>query len=128
MATVSLFKENQALLLICTPAMSGKLNPWICIHSDRASRARCAGTSTTTLDVVPFSPTISIGSITVVPVVAALVKPDANAATVRFATTRCSLAPSRRRATDARRSRRLSGVGILLTVGADQYIAVNRNT
>jgi hypothetical protein len=72
MATVSLFKENQVLLLTRTLTISAKLRPWICIHSDRTSRARRAGTSMTTLDVVPFSPTTSIGRTTVVPAAAAL--------------------------------------------------------
>src|SRR2546427_2960797 len=93
--------------------MSAKLKPWICIHSDRTSRARGAGTSMTTLDVVPLSPTISIGSTTVVPAASALAQPDAKTATARLAA----------RANDARRSRPLSGIGISATVSADQYIA-----
>src|SRR5438093_8242935 len=111
MATVSLFRETQALLLICTLAMSAKPNPWICIHIDRTSRARCAGTSTTTLDVVPFSPTTSIGSTTVVPARAAIVKAEEKTPTARIAA-RHSLAPSQQRGDDAPRSKRLSGICI----------------
>src|SRR5439155_3760231 len=59
----------------------GVAQPWICIHSDRTSRARRAGTSTVTLDVVPFSPTTSTGRVTVVPAVATLAKHEVKTAT-----------------------------------------------